>query len=329
MRLLAGHPQAEIAFVGGKISAGRSLAEIHPHLTGLGPSTLEPFDDLGPVIEAVDVAFLALPNGSSSAIAPYLLEAGLRVIDLAGDFRLPPDDYPTWYGFVHPAPGWLDESVYGLPELFGDLIADARLVANPGCFPTPTILGLAPLISAGLIEPAPIRVDGKTGISGAGRAAVESTSFAVTEESIRPYRAPAHQHTPEMERGIKLATDVEVPVLFVPHLVPAVRGVLVTSYAKATPGTTTDALRDALADAYSGKPFIRVIRAGSMADAKRTRGTNVVELQGFVDSRTGTAVVVGTVDNLIKGAAGQAIQNLNILIGIDQQTALPALAVYP
>lgn len=330
IRLLAPHPVAEVTFLGGRGSAGRTLADVQPHLAThpLGGRALAPMEPSA-VAEAADVAFMALPNGTSAELAPTLLEAGLRVIDLAGDFRLAAEAYPDWYGFEHPAPTWLPEAVYGLPELFGDGVAGARLVANPGCYPTPTILGIVPLLRAGLVEPAPIRVDGKTGLSGAGRVSTEPTAYAASQDSIRPYRLPAHQHTPEMERGIELATGMSVSVLFVPHLVPTVRGVLTTSYAALAPGTTTADLTDALAAAYAGRPFVRVLPPGSMADSKRTRGTNVVELQAVADPRTGTAVVVGAVDNLVKGAAGQAIQNLNLSLGLDEATALPTLAVYP
>lgn len=330
VRLLAAHPQAEVTFLGAKDSAGKTLAEVHPHLGGLpvGSDVLTPMDPAA-IAGAADLVFSSLPHGASAALAPALLEAGVRVIDLAGDFRLEAEAYPEWYGFDHPAAGLLDEAVYGLPELFGKELPGARLIANPGCYPTPVILGCAPLLSAGLIEPAPIRVDGKTGLSGAGKAATEATTYASTQESVRPYRVPRHQHTPEMERGIQLATGLNPSVLFVPHLVPTVRGVLTTSYATLASGTTTEALIEALAGAYAGMPFVRVLPPGVMVDSKRVRGTNVVELQALADPRTGTAVLVGAVDNLIKGAAGQAIQNFNLAFGFDEGTALPTVAVYP
>jgi N-acetyl-gamma-glutamyl-phosphate reductase len=219
--------------------------------------------------------------------------------------------------------------VYGLPELFGEQMPGAQLIANPGCYPTPVVLGLAPLLAAGLVEPGTIRVDGKTGLSGAGKAANGSTIYNATEESVRPYRVPSHQHTPEMELGLELATGLTPTVLFVPHLVPTVRGVVTTSYASLAEGATTASLTGALDAAYADAPFVRVLPPGGMVDSKRTRGTNVVELQAVADPRTGTAVVVGAVDNLVKGAAGQAIQNLNLACGFDETTALPTLAVYP
>lgn len=330
VRFLSGHPQVQITFLGARDSAGRTLAQVHPHLAplDLGSRVLAPVEAEA-MREAADIAFLALPNGTTSPLVPELLNSGMRVIDLAGDFRLPADRYPEWYGFDHPAPSWLDKAVYGLPELFAERLVGAPLIANPGCYPTPVILGISPLLAAGLIEVAPVRVDGKTGLSGVGRAANESTLFTSTEESIRPYRVPGHQHTPEMEHGIELATGIAIPVIFVPHLVPTVRGVLTTAYASLAQGVTTEQLTDALIASYHSEPFVRVIPAGGMVDSKRTRGTNMVELQAVADPRTGTAVVIGAVDNLIKGAAGQAIQNFNIANGLDQTTSLPSLAVYP
>lgn len=330
VRLLAGHRRAEVTFLGARDSAGKTLAEVHPHLVSLTLAddvmgTIEP----DAIAEAADAVFSALPNGASSSLAPSLLDAGLRVIDLAGDFRLPPEAYPEWYGFEHPAPALLEKAVYGVPELFGEQVEGAELIANPGCYATAAILSLAPLLGEGLIEPGAIRVDGKTGLSGAGKAANDSTIYTSTEESIRPYRVPTHQHTPEIERGLELATGVAPPVLFVPHLVPAVRGVLTTSYATLTEGTTTETLTEALTVAYAGRPFVRVLAPGAMADSKRVRGTNVIELQAVADARTGTAAVVGAVDNLVKGAAGQAIQNLNLALGLDESEGLPTLAVYP
>jgi N-acetyl-gamma-glutamyl-phosphate reductase len=331
VRLLAGRPDLGLSFQGARDSAGKTLGTSHPHLVGRGElaaQLLEPID-AETIAERTDVAFLALPHGTSAALAPDLVERGVRVIDLAGDFRLGAAAYPEWYGFDHPSPQWLDKAAYGLPELFASQVRGAQLVANPGCYPTPVILGLAPLLVAGLVEPGPVRVDGKTGLSGAGRKASEATLFSSTEESIRPYRVPGHQHTPEMERGIELASGAVVTVIFVPHLVPTVRGVLTTSYATLTAGATTDQLTDCLAAAYAGKPFVRVLPAGEMVDSKRVRGSNVVELQAIADPRTGTAILVGAVDNLVKGAAGQAIQNMNVALGLDEATGLPTLGVYP
>lgn len=330
VRLLDAHPHAGVTFLGAHGSVGKTLAEVHANLASLALATevlREPV--VADVAEVADVAFCSLPHGASAELAPALLEAGVKVIDLAGDFRLPASAYPDWYGFEHPSVDWLGKAVYGLPELFGEQLPGAQLVANPGCFPTPVILGLAPLLSAGLVEPGSIHVDGKTGLSGAGRVASEAALYASSEESVRPYRVPRHQHTPEMERGLELATGFTPGVVFVPHLVPAVRGVVTTAYAPLGSGATTEALTSCLVDAYAGRPFVRVLAPGEMVDSKRTRGSNVVELQAVADTRTGTAVVIGALDNLVKGAAGQAIQNLNLVLGLDEATGLPTLAVYP
>jgi N-acetyl-gamma-glutamyl-phosphate reductase len=330
VRLLAAHPSIDVTFVGAKGSVGATLGASHPHLGSLplADLTLAVMEPAA-IADAADLVFSALPHGAFAALAPDLLDAGLTAIDLAGDFRLTAGSYPAWYGFEHPAPALLPTAVYGIPELFESLITGAALVANPGCYPTPVILGCAPLLTEGLIEPGPIRVDGKTGLSGAGRSASESTLFTSTEESIRPYRLPTHQHTPEMERGLELATGLAPAVTFVPHLIPTVRGVLTTCYASLAEGVTTERLTEALVAAYGGRPFVRVLPPGGMVDSKRTRGTNVVELQAVADPRTGTAIVVGALDNLVKGAAGQAIQNANLVLGLPEDIGLPTLAVYP
>jgi N-acetyl-gamma-glutamyl-phosphate reductase len=327
VRLLLDHPEAAVTYLGASGSVGSMLADVHPHLA----SVSAPLFAMDPeaVASAADVAVAALPHGASASLLPILVERGMRVVDLGGDFRLPADAYPEWYGFEHPAPAWVEKAVYGVPELFAAAIAGAHLVANPGCFPTPVLLGVVPLLAAGLVEPCPLRVDGKTGLSGAGRSPTPSTTFAATHESVRPYRLPRHQHTPEIERGIELATGMAVAVSFVPHLVPAVRGVLTTTYASLAPGVTTEDLTACLDGAYAGCPFVRVLPLGDMADSKRTRGSNMVELQAVADPRTGTAIVVGALDNLIKGAAGQAIQNLNLMHGLPEAAGLPSVAVVP
>ncbi len=207
VRLLLGHPSVELVYLGAHESAGKTLGEVHPFLDGAVDMPMEPLDATAVASRAV-FAFCSLPHGASAALAPSLLDAGVRVVDLAGDFRLPAAAYPEWYGFEHPAPAWLDKAVYGLPELFASQVEGAELVANPGCYPTAVALGLSPLVAAGLLGPGPISVDGKTGLSGAGKSPADATLFTATEESVRPYRFPMHQHTPEMEHAIELATGV-------------------------------------------------------------------------------------------------------------------------
>ncbi len=330
LRLSVDHPAIDVTFLGASASVGKTLGEVHPHLASLpqGGDLLREIS-ADAVSASADVAFCALPHGASAALAPALLETGVKVIDLAGDFRLPASAYPDWYGFEHPAADWLGKAIYGLPELFGDQLPGAQLIANPGCFPTPVILGVSPLLSAGLVESGTIHVDGKTGLSGAGRGQNDAALYTSSEESVRPYRLPRHQHTPEMERGLELATGFTPTVLFAPHLVPAVRGVVTTCFAPLAPGVSTDDLTECLTEIYAARPFVRVMRAGEMVDSKRTRATNVVELQALADPRTGTAVVIGALDNLVKGAAGQAIQNLNVSQGWNEAVGLPTVAVVP
>lgn len=330
VRLLASHPEVEITLAAGSETVGRRLVELHPHLAGAIPDDLTiEAADAQTIAAKADTCFFSLPHGVSAKLAPVVLEAGVRCIDLAGDFRLSAEAYPEWYGFDHPSPAWLAKAAYGLPELFAAEIAGAALVANPGCFPTPVILGLAPLIAAGLVEPERILVDGKTGVSGAGKAS-DATAYAATEESVRPYRAPRHQHTPEMERYLDVATDRATTISFVPHLVPAVRGVVCTCYARLSDAsTTTETLTERLSAAYADAPFVRVLPAGEMVDSKRARGANLVELQAIADPRTETAIVVGALDNLVKGAAGQAIQNYNLMSGLPETTGLTTAGIVP
>jgi N-acetyl-gamma-glutamyl-phosphate reductase len=327
LRLLASHPSARVVAAGAHDRAGRTVGAVHPHLAPLGDLAFERLD--ASVASRADAALLALPHGASGALAPELVEAGLRVVDLGGDFRLPADDYPGWYGFEHPAPAWLDKAVYGLPELFGEEITGADLVANPGCYPTAAALALVPLLRVGLVGPGGIVIDAKSGVSGAGAAPTDTVHYARTEGSVRPYRVGTHQHTPEIELVLRRATGAPAAVTFVPHLVPAVRGVLTTCYAGVTAATSVEELAEALAGAYEDAPFVRALPPGGMPDPKRVTGANVCEVGVGLDPRAGMAVAVGAVDNLVKGAAGQAIQNLNLMFGLPQETGLPSVGIYP
>lgn len=329
VRLLAAHPGVELSYLGARGAAGRPLGDVHPHLPAPARDVVLRPIDAAAAAGDVDIAFCALPHGVSAEVAPALLDGGVRVIDLAGDFRLDVAACREWYGLDHPHPEWIDKAAYGLPELFADDVADAPLVANPGCFPTPVVLALTPLVEAGLVDPEGVVVDGKTGLSGAGREPTEQTSYLASEDAIRPYGVARHRHTPEMERAVTLATGRRCAVSFVPHLVPAVRGVVTTCYGRLIADVDSSGLTRALEERYAAAPFVRVLPLGGMVDSKRVRGTNVVELQASADPRTGTAIVVGAVDNLVKGAAGQAIQNMNVMTGADPALALPTAAMYP
>jgi len=328
VRLLLAHPGVDVAYLGVRDADTRTLEGEHSFLAGTGV----PLSELDPEAAAAagEFVFFAMPHGLSAELAPKTLESGARAIDLGGDFRLPADAYPDWYGFTHPAPEWLDKAVYGLPELFADEIRGAELVANPGCYPTAAILAVAPLLKAGLVKNGPVLVDGKSGLSGAGKAITEATSFSATHESVRPYKVPRHQHTPEIEHILGVATGGPAPpAIFVPHLVPQVRGVLCTSYVPLAGDATSEELTACLADAYSSAPFVRVLAVGEMTDTKRVRGANIIELQAVADPRTGHAIAIGAIDNLVKGAAGQAIQNMNLMAGLDETDGLSSIGVYP
>jgi N-acetyl-gamma-glutamyl-phosphate reductase len=269
-------------------------------------------------------AILALPRGESARVGPELVEAGMRVVDVGGDFRLPADHYPRWYGFEHPAEAWLGKAVYGLTELFAEEVTGADLVANPGCYATAVLLALAPV--TGLLDD-PIVVDGKSGLSGAGATPTESTHFPRSEGSVRAYRIGEHQHTPEIDLVLGRIGGRRRGVTFVPHLVPMSRGLSVTCYAPSEAGE--EDLRSSLEQAYREAPFVRVLPPGVSADPKRVAGSNVCEIGVAVDAGTGTAVITGAIDNLLKGAAGQAVQNLNVMFGLDQSAGLPRTAVFP
>jgi N-acetyl-gamma-glutamyl-phosphate reductase len=330
LRLLAGHPSFQPVFLGAHDAAGQLVGDLYPHLYPYAGRTYESIEAVDP--SALKAAFVALPAGESAKVVPDLIEAGLRVVDLGGDFRLPAGDYPGWYGFEHPAPAWLAKSVYGLTELFRDQVAGAALVANPGCYPTPVVLGLAPLFRAGSIT-GPIVVDGKSGISGAGRKLSWQSHFASLDGSVQAYRVGRHQHTPEMEMALATSTGADLheapTVTFVPHLVPTVRGIVTTSYVKLAEDWTSESLREALSAAYADEPFIRVLPAAQTPDPKRLTGTNLCELAVEVDRHSATAVVIGAIDNLGKGAAGQALQNLNVMFGLDETAGLAMVGVYP
>lgn len=327
LRLLAGHPSFEVAAVGGSGSAGERLGELHRHLPSLAHLTIERLD---PTEVETDAAVLALPHEGSAEVAPALLERGVRVVDLSGAFRLPPEAYPAWYGFAHPAPAWAQKAVYGLPELRGAEIAGADLVANPGCFPTAAVLVLAPLLREELIARMGIVVDAKTGISGAGRTPTETVHFVSTEGGVRPYKpGGVHRHVPEMEQELAVVAGAPVALSFVPHLVPTVRGILVTCYAPLAATADEPKLHGVLRDAYEDAAFVRVLPTGVLPDTKRTAGANTIEIGAALDQRTGTVVVMAAIDNLVKGGAGQAVQNLNLMFGLPETAGLEAAAVYP
>ena len=324
LRWLALHPMARVAAASSDRWAGEPVedrAAIAPR--GLSFSSHVSAMDQ---VRAGDVAFLATPAETSLSLTPDLLSRGARVIDLSGAFRLAStEDYPRWYHFEHPQPELLREATYGLPELL-PVPHGARLIANPGCYATAAALAVAPLVLKGLVTPgAPIVLDGKSGTTGAGRKADEALSFSEVADTVRPYRVAAHQHTPEIERCLLLASKLEVKISFTPHLVPMRRGLIVSGYAQALPGVSAEDVSRAFRETYAAAPFVRVC-TDRPPEPFAVQHTNRCEVGAWLDPRTGVIAVFGALDNLVKGAAGQAIQSFNRICGLDETAGLLAPA---
>jgi len=325
-RLLSQHPEVELASVTGRSAAGQKLNEVFPHLANLN-LTIEA--EMG----EVDFVFSAMPHKESAReIIPWL-GSGTKVVDISADFRLKDAAaYPGWYGFTHPAPQLLAQAVYGLTELCRTQLASAKLVANPGCYPTGAILALAPAVKEGLIEP-DIVIDSKSGVSGAGRSLSLQTHFSEVNEDVTAYALGGHRHLPEIVQELAGLGTKSPAVTFIPHLIPMTRGLLTTAYAplvtgKIKAGKKGEAdLRQIYLDFYQNEPFVRVVT--SPPHTKHTLGNNACLIYPTIDHRTGRLVVISCLDNLVKGAAGQAVQNMNLMLGLPEVTGLEALAIYP
>lgn len=321
VRLLARHPRVELAgLFGSPGGKGASFRELHPDLAGLDGPEVVPFAEAAFLQGAPDAAILATPNEVSAELAPRLLEAGVRVIDVSGAFRLrDAAQYPTWYGFAHPAPELLGEAVYGLTEWCGEALAGARLVANPGCYPTSVLLALKPL--AGLLATdQPLFVTSASGVSGAGKKAELAYSFCELSGSYKAYAVGTHRHEPEMRQELGLA--VEAAFTFVPHLLPVVRGILSTIHVSFEEPTSDAALAGRYGAAYGDRPFVRVLPAGRLPELKDVVGTPRAHVGWKLLPGGRRAVVVSAIDNLLKGAASQAVQNLNRVFGLPETEGL-------
>ena len=321
LRLCAGHPDFEVVLAGADTQAGQPVSVLYPSLAAAYPAlelSKVGVDDL----VGLDVVFLALPHGESQGLAPELVDRVGLLVDLSADFRLrDADAYPRWYGQDHLAPALLGSFVYGLPELFRAELAGARRVAVPGCYPTAAALALTPLVRAGVVEATGVIVDAASGVSGAGRKLSHTTQFNTVDEDFTAYGLLNHRHTPEIEQV------TEAQVLFTPHLAPMNRGILATCYARPTAATDTGAVLGILRDAYVNEPFIVVSEASP--STKATLGSNCAHLTARVDPRTGWVLALCALDNLVKGASGQAVQCANIALGIAEATGLPMAGVYP
>jgi N-acetyl-gamma-glutamyl-phosphate reductase len=327
VRILVDHPRVRIAGLYAGKSAGAPIVDAFPHLAGRIDGAFAAYDPDRVAAEA-RVAFLALPHGESVPIGQALHARGVTVLDLSADFRLRDRaTYEAWYG-AHAAPELLSEAVYGLPERRREQIRKARLIAVPGCYPTATILALAPLLARGLIRPEGIIVDAKSGVSGAGRTPLLSTHFPEAGEGVRGYKIAEHRHTPEIEQELGAAAGRPLTLTFTPHLIPMSRGILSTCYAAPTdPARGRDDYLAALDEAYAKEPFVQVTRRAP--DTAHVRGSNRVHVSVFVDGRAGRVISVGAIDNLVKGAAGQAVQCLNLVADFPEGEGLAQVALFP
>jgi len=328
-RLLLHHPQVRVAAVTSEKSAGKPISDIFPQLLGLTDLVCEPLD-ADVIAKKADLVFLALPHATAQAAAQRFHALGRKVVDLSADFRLSdPVLYEHWYEHPHQYPDLLKAAVYGLPELHRQEIKKTTLVANPGCYPTGVILGLAPLLKKKLIDGASIVIDSKSGVSGAGRSPSLAHHYPEVNEGFLAYKIGSHRHTPEIEQELSLLAGGKITVSFTPHLVPMNRGILSTIYAKLTVPADTGALLEVLQESYRNEPFVRVLSAGRFPNTRYVRASNFCDIGVHADQRTGRVVVVTAIDNLVKGASGQAIQNMNLLSGFEETTGLLFAGVCP
>jgi N-acetyl-gamma-glutamyl-phosphate reductase len=326
LRLLVGHPQVELTAVTSRSEAGRPVADLFPNLRGYCSLAFAEPDTA--MLAACDLLFFATPNGTAMGMVPGLLEAGVKVIDLAADFRLKdPSEWKHWYGVDHACPQWLDESVYGLPEVNREAIRNARLVANPGCYPTAVVLGFLPLIEQQLVDPTRLIADAKSGVSGAGRKGHVGFLMGEVGESFKAYAVPGHRHLPEIRQTLEAAVGIPIGLTFVPHLLPMIRGIHATLYG--TLRRTDVDLQSLYEDRYVDEPFVDVLPAGSHPETRSVRGANHCRIALHRPQGGDTVVVLSVIDNLVKGAAGQAVQNMNLMFGLDESEGLEGIALLP
>ncbi len=325
LRILVMHPGVELSVITSRSEAGTPVAELFPNLRGkLDLDFTAP--DMARLVEC-DLVFFATPNGTAMKIVPELLENGVRVIDLAADFRLQdPEVWDQWYGIRHTCPELLDEAVYGLPEINRDAVAQARLVANPGCYPTAVTLGFLPLITNELLDIDHLIADTKSGVSGAGRKAAVPSLMGECGESFKAYAVPGHRHLPEISQTLSQMTGKQVGLTFVPHLVPMIRGIHATLYGRISGDTNLQSLYE---QKYANEPFVDVLPAGNHPETRSVRGINSCRIAVHRPQQRDTVVVLSVIDNLVKGAAGQAVQNMNLMFGLDETLGLDSVALLP
>jgi N-acetyl-gamma-glutamyl-phosphate reductase len=329
VRILAAHPFVELSVLTSEHYTGREVADVYRHLLGVD---LPPFEELRPdlIKGRAEVVISCLPERVGAPLLADFVRDGVRAIDVSADFRLKdPAAYRATYGADHPAPALLKEAVYGLSEFHRRELREARVVANPGCYPTGSLLGILPLIRRDLIDPSSIVIDAKSGTTGARRQAAVEQLFAEVNENFRAYKVGNHRHTPEIEQEIGTALGRDVAILFVPHLLPVTRGILSSIFMRPRAGTTEQDVRAAFEASFAKSRFVRILKAGELPELRNVRATNFCELAFVLDRRSQTLVVLTAIDNLGKGAAGQAVQNLNLMLGFDEAAGLLAAAPVP
>jgi len=328
VRLLTMHPEAEITRIVSHTFEGKKISEVYPNLRGICDIECSALD-IDDIANNCEVVFTALPHGASKEVIPSLFEKGLKIIDLSGDFRYNDKDvYEKWYGMPHDCPELLDKSIYGLCELHRDEIPNFSLIGNPGCYTTCSILALAPLVKNNMIDNKSIIIDAKSGVTGAGRGLSIPSLFCECTETMKAYKVATHRHTSEIEQELSLIAGEDIQLSFTPHLAPMKRGILATCYANLSKSVSQDEVVKAFKEFYDGDEFVRVYDSGSLPEVKHISGSNYVGLGVVVDERLNRVVVVSCIDNLIKGAAGQAIQNMNLICGFEESTGLKNTPMY-
>ncbi len=329
VRLLKAHPETEIVWYGSRSYVGESFSSIYGNLFEIANDHCLD-DNMDELAAKADVIFTATPQGFCASHITGEILSRCKVIDLSADFRLKDVKvYEEWYKITHANPSYIKEAVYGLCEINREQIRPARLIANPGCYTTCSILTLYPLVKNGLIDPCSIIIDAKSGTSGAGRSAKTQNLFCEVNENIKAYGVASHRHTPEIEEQLGYAAGKEITLDFTPHLVPMNRGILVTAYADLCEGVNTEQVREAYAEAYRDEPFIRLLGENSCPQTRWVEGSNYVDLGYVLDHRTGRIIAMGAIDNLVKGAAGQAVQNMNLLFGFAENEGLSMPPLFP
>lgn len=322
VRLLQGHPEVNILHMASQTYADKSISEVYPNFSGISDDVFVDVD-LAEISQQSDVVFVSLPHGVSAQTVKKLRQEQCKVIDLSGDFRYKSIlKYEQWYNIKHPFPEMLTESVYGLPELHREKLKNASLVANPGCYTTCSILGLAPLVSNEIIDPYSIIIDAKSGASGAGRGVSQALHFCEVNENIKAYGVATHRHTSEIEQELSTLAGYEISLSFTPHLLPIKRGILCTMYANLKTSVSYEDISGMFSKFYREEPFVHICKEGCLPEVKFVNGSNRCQIGFVVDKRLNRIIVVSAIDNLIKGAGGQAVQNMNIMFGFDETTAL-------